>query len=263
MAEEINFDPARPWMEHPGKACAKLSLDEAMNTFFAGPDAIVKNVGPRVVAAWNRAKDICDTCPVLAPCRRDTLGEPAGVWGGRDAVERASARKALSARAAKWSPEFRAQVAEQIYLLRHETRDTRDFQEIKLITGINSGLAHRLYDEEAERRKASREARDAAWAAQAPREEPEGLSLPDLPEEPGKRHLWAIHMGVVRDAHYLAHSRDGTHVYVELRDSMAMTRTWLPLGRVRFYTDPERVTKPMKGRKAYGVKAKRDFDEAA
>lgn len=260
MGEQINFDPVKPWLEHPGRACAKLDLDEAMDTFFAGPDNIVKHVGPKVIAAWNRAKEICNSCPVLESCRRDTLGEPHGVWGGRDPLERQTERRRLTDRAANWSPAFRAKVAERVYLLRHETREVRDFTEIQLITGMNGGLASKLYFEEAERREA---AQKAAQAPQGASEDLESLSLPELPEEPGQRHLWVIHMGVVRDAYYKAHSLDGTHVKVELRDARAMTRTWLPLEHVRFYTEPERVEKRMKGRDRFGIRGKRDYGEAA
>lgn len=41
-----------------------------------------------VQAAWDEAKKICSFCPVASECRRDTLGEEYGVWGGLDEHER-------------------------------------------------------------------------------------------------------------------------------------------------------------------------------
>lgn len=42
---------------------------------------------------WTIAKAVCNSCPVLAECRRDNAHEEHGVWGGLDPVQRAVARK--------------------------------------------------------------------------------------------------------------------------------------------------------------------------
>lgn len=41
-------------------------------------------------ARVERAKQVCETCPVLAACREHALAirEPFGVWGGMDEDER-------------------------------------------------------------------------------------------------------------------------------------------------------------------------------
>jgi WhiB family redox-sensing transcriptional regulator len=40
-----------------------------------------------------KAKAICATCPVLAPCREFGMGEPFGVWGGLSEKERAAIKR--------------------------------------------------------------------------------------------------------------------------------------------------------------------------
>lgn len=45
---------------------------------------------------WDKAKIFCSNCPVLTECARDFLGEPDGVWGGMDPLDRRELRAAHS-----------------------------------------------------------------------------------------------------------------------------------------------------------------------
>lgn len=46
----------------------------------------------RVQGLWDRAKRICEQCPVMRECARDSLGEIDGVWGGLDPAQRLELR---------------------------------------------------------------------------------------------------------------------------------------------------------------------------
>ncbi|OJY39278.1 WhiB family transcriptional regulator [Pseudonocardia sp. 73-21] len=48
--------------------------------------------GPSRRARVRRAKEICETCPVIEECRRYSLAtrEPYGVWGGLSEAERSA-----------------------------------------------------------------------------------------------------------------------------------------------------------------------------
>lgn len=82
MASFMVYDPHRRWTR---RAACK---DEDVNSFFPEIGAPNRKPSPATQARLDRRKEICRTCPVLAECRRDTLGEDYGIWGGLDAWER-------------------------------------------------------------------------------------------------------------------------------------------------------------------------------
>ena len=53
----------------------------------------------------NRAKAVCNSCPVMAQCRRHALavGEPYGIWGGMSESERMNILRRRPHRAAEIS----------------------------------------------------------------------------------------------------------------------------------------------------------------
>jgi WhiB family transcriptional regulator, redox-sensing transcriptional regulator len=57
------------------------------STYFFHPDG---ERGAARAGREARAKQVCETCPVLEPCRRHALAshEPYGVWGGLSESER-------------------------------------------------------------------------------------------------------------------------------------------------------------------------------
>lgn len=72
--------------------------------------------------------------PVMHQCRRDTLGENDGVWGGLDPHQRFRIRQALPAAVKRRPQERRLRLGKELCRLRHEL-DTV-FREIQRMTGI-------------------------------------------------------------------------------------------------------------------------------
>jgi WhiB family transcriptional regulator, redox-sensing transcriptional regulator len=60
------------------------------SAFFFHPDG---ERGPARASRERRAKAVCESCPVMEPCRRHALaaGEPYGIWGGLSESERSAA----------------------------------------------------------------------------------------------------------------------------------------------------------------------------
>ena len=60
------------------------------SSFFFHPDG---ERGPARASRERRAKAVCESCPVMEPCRRHALaaGEPYGIWGGLSESERFAA----------------------------------------------------------------------------------------------------------------------------------------------------------------------------
>jgi WhiB family redox-sensing transcriptional regulator len=60
------------------------------SAFFFHPDG---ERGPARASRERRAKAVCESCPVMEPCRRHALaaGEPYGIWGGLSESERFAA----------------------------------------------------------------------------------------------------------------------------------------------------------------------------
>lgn len=63
------------------------------SAFFFHPDG---ERGPARARRELRAKEVCQNCPVLEPCRRHALAvqEPYGIWGGLSESERDNLIKA-------------------------------------------------------------------------------------------------------------------------------------------------------------------------
>ena len=60
------------------------------SAFFFHPDG---ERGPARASRERRAKAVCESCPVMEPCRRHAIaaGEPYGIWGGLSESERVAA----------------------------------------------------------------------------------------------------------------------------------------------------------------------------
>ena len=63
------YDPKRSWW--PDGECQWTDPEP----FFAPGGQLDRTPSPATQTQWNRAKEVCARCPVLAECRRDTLGE--------------------------------------------------------------------------------------------------------------------------------------------------------------------------------------------
>lgn len=127
------IDVHRRWMDQA--ACGGSDL----GIFF--PESIVP--GGRETPKkheWDKAKRICYRCPVMESCRRDTLGEIYGVWGGLDPEQRLEMRRKISRRVRDFSPEKKREVGKFIAALRRKKVATVDI--LRMVGLTHSAMEH-------------------------------------------------------------------------------------------------------------------------
>lgn len=135
-AEHEVFRSDRPWVTQA--ACR----GEESDRFFGDCGPPQSPPTDKLQKLWDSAKDICWTCPVLNQCRRDTLGEEYGVWGGLDQHQRWKARQALSRRIRTWPIERRVALGKRLHHMRKN--QALPWAEIKRLTGISTDTAASL-----------------------------------------------------------------------------------------------------------------------
>lgn len=200
-----------------------------MGLFFAEGGMVNRRPGARTQEKWDQAKEICQGCPVLDECRRDTLGEEYGVWGGLDQYDRYLKRRALIKSAKGWSTATRLEWGRELLKLRDENRSLR---EILTLSGVLGSLAVKLI-EEAEKERAE---------AAVPPPPVVDLPLPGLlklrpfPDRPGRRHAWVRRGAVISDAYYRAQTPDGAFFYMKtIAGRGREVHTWVAAAAVHFY----------------------------
>lgn len=123
------IDLSRRWTARAG--CAGLPLE----FFFAGEDAIKGET--------ERGKEICAACPVYKECRRDTMGEPYGIWAGTDIKQRQDILRLRSYNVTIMSDRRKRPLAKMVWTLR---QGGVDWIEIKRQMGFNLSALHALYE---------------------------------------------------------------------------------------------------------------------
>lgn len=247
----------------PGPACRGLSNEELEATFwYPGPHDPAQAPADFAQRAWDKAKAVCQQCPVLRRCRADCMGEEYGVWGGTDPRERASYRRSLYRQAQKLDADERAQLADQMHGRRSRGQSPRG---IARRTGYSEKLIRALLAEREAALRAREEAREprlpgvladeererlARMAAQGESlrvmcaalnrgrdtvlEALRGLGVdaarPQWPAaEPPMSDAWVWMRDLARTAHYLGQSEDGQWMYMSLRgQNRSPTRKWFP-----------------------------------
>jgi Transcription factor WhiB len=225
------YDPERSWMDRA------LCRGMPTKVFFPPRSPLLgRPPSDDVRAAWEHAKTICDQCPVLAQCRRDTLGEEYGVWGGLDEGQRARRRADLARQARRWPPEKRQAWGAQLHALHSRgitwTRIRRD-------CGIAPVLGQKLIAEYREAKK-QREAEGTAARKAAPAVTPK-RAAPPFPTAPGDRHAWVRRGGLVRDAWYRAQTHDGVWVQVQVDSGRGRSMAWVHASDVHMYYPQPKV----------------------
>lgn len=206
--------------------------------FFAGSDG--HGPGAATKAAWSQAKEICAMCPVLEECRRDTLGEVYGVWGGRDPLERRRARKKFTQALMEGPEDERLAWAERIHRLREAGEKWADIQQK---TGVLVSACERLWGIWNDRMQ-----------AQSTVAEIVDLPLPEkdvkpFPDKPGERHLWVRHNGLITDAWYRGQTLDGEWVYIETWAGRGRAvKKWIPIEDAKIYQPQPVVVMEYRGR---------------
>nr|WP_241562735.1 WhiB family transcriptional regulator [Streptomyces hoynatensis] len=173
-----------------------------------------------------KAKAICRTCPVLHECRRDTLGEPYGVWGGRTAKQRKAIRKRTLDRAASWSRERRLEwgrICHDIY------RRVRDWGRVRECTGLAGQLAEEL----AREWRLFQESNGPTI--------PEGPKLlrPNWPKGRPRADAWVWHSHQVRAANILGRTADSQWYRVQTFSGRAHVQPWVHVGDIQIFTTVE------------------------
>jgi hypothetical protein len=215
------FDPERRW--GPRGIC---NWDDDKKLFFADGGQPNRTPSKAAQSRWDQAKEICETCPVLKECRRDTLGEEFGVYGGFDEHQRYLIRKKLPERARKWPAERRLAWGQLFSEMR---AGGITFRQISLQTGFSAPLAADLVQEWKEHRAAQAAATPALPVPLAER------AKKDFPDKPGRRHCWVRHRGVVSDAFYKGETPDGAWVFVQTYAGRGNVNKWIKAEDVQLY----------------------------
>ncbi|MFJ2650834.1 WhiB family transcriptional regulator [Streptomyces sp. NPDC087420] len=224
VTRTVLYDPERKWIIRA--SCRSVDSER----FFAkhGP-ALGKPPSPEVQAHWDAAKKICSFCPVRMECRRDSIGEEYGVWGGRDERERWLVRKKMSKLARHWTTERRLAWGKELHALR--SRDV-SWTRVRHMTGISDILGSRLIREYLAHKRALGEER---------RGQVVDLPLPEagktlvFPSMDGRRHAWVWHNSVFADAHYKGETEDGRWIFVQVFAIKDVVQKWVRAENVRIY----------------------------
>ena len=228
--DEILYDPERRWGEWGD------CTDEDPELFFpAGGAQLNRSPAPATQAAWDKAKAICARCPVLAECRRDTLGEEYGVYGGRDEHQRYIQRRKLPDRAKRWPAEKRLAWGKELTMLRESGMS---YSDVRTRTGISTVLADALQREWAEHLQ--EQAQPMAEVVDLPLPK----LLPARPVKDGRRHAWVWTGHLWADAYYRGETEDGAWLLFQVRAGKGESVKWLRAEHVHLYNpqSPEIVT---------------------
>jgi hypothetical protein len=217
----VLYDPRRTW--GPRGICRP----EDDHLFFAGGDGHA--AGESTKKAWSLAKEICAMCPVLSECRRDTLGELEGVWGGRDPLERRNEREKLKKAIDTWPEELRLQWAQEIHGLR---TSGLKWAEIQQSTGMPPGVAERLWGLWNDRIQKQPKPVKAVVDLPLPEPKEERSAFPD---RPGQRDAWVRNNGLIRDAWYRGETPDRKWVHLNCFSGRGQVNKWFPAEDVKLY----------------------------
>lgn len=167
----------------------------------------------KVQAAWNRAKVVCEACPVKRQCARDNLGELDGVVGGLDPAQRAVLRKTHDQNVRRLSGRLKVEYAALAHMLRRDRKLA--FADIGRKIGLSYTTAQYLvewYDKWSERNKPQeKEEQPEAVATVSPIK----VAFPDKPPRDGD--TWVRYDRRVLRGYYLGQTEDGAWYCIKLK----------------------------------------------
>jgi hypothetical protein len=220
------YDPHRKWA--PRGICRW----EDRHLFFSAGGQPNRPPAKSTQARWDQAKEICGMCPVSAECRRDTLGEEYGVYGGLDEHQRYLIRRKLRKAIHNWPEGRRLAWAKEIWTLRQAEML---WSQIATRTGIPAGAAEELAQIWAEHLAKVIEGQPLAKVVDLELPEPQAQRLPPFPDRPGRRNCWVRHRGIVSDGWYRGETPDGQWVQVTTFAGRGQVNKWFEREDVHFY----------------------------
>lgn len=171
-------------------------------------------------------------CPVLKECRRDTLGEPFGVFGGRDSYERYKIRKQLPRAIHGWPEERRLKWAKEIHRLRQAGLRWSTIQTQTGIPQTAGEVLFGIWDQKLKEKGAKGEVVDL---------ELPGRDVMPFPVRQGRRHAWVRHRGIVSDAWYRGETSDGEWFCVTTTAGRGQAIKWVRKEDVHLYRPQQAV----------------------
>ena len=222
----VLYDPHRRWS--PRAICRW----EDRSLFFAEAGMHNRKPAPAVQALWDQAKEICAMCPVLKECRRDTLGEVYGVFGGLDSYERHMIRRQLTRAIPHWPKDRRLTWAREVYRLR--TAGLR-WSAIQIQTGLPQSageLLYRIWEKHLSEVGGKGQVVDLELPELVEEDDKEGRPFP---EKVGRRHAWVRHRGGISDAWYRGETPDGEWFCVTVLAGRGQTHKWVHKDDVQLY----------------------------
>lgn len=246
------FDPTRAWVHRA--TCRTMDFARFFPHSPGQPD---RKPTAATQAAWDEMKAYCNRCPVLAECRRDTLGEEYGVFGGRDERERYLIRKALHKAAKKWPPARRLAWGKALGRLHH---GGVSWTRIRAMTGMPDVLGKELIAEYEAHAKAEAARKAAVVLELPPMAAPRPQEFREFPDEPGQKHAWVKHVHLVADAYYAGQTEDGAWLRMLCWSGRGAVIKWFRPEDVRFYNDQPRFVVKYPGR---AKRERRAREEAA
>lgn len=228
------YDPERKWVARA------ICRPDDYELFFADGGVPTHKPGRPTVEKWTEAKDICSMCPVLEQCRRDTLGEEYGVFGGLDQYERAIIRKNMTRTMDKWDDERRMAWAAEVFRLREAGISWRDMQTLTGLPPSASQKLMRIWEDHIA-------SRGEAEIVDLPLPEPSAPRA-QFPIVPGRRHMWVRHNGGISDGWYMAETEDAKWFYVTVFAGRGQARKWVPARDVWIYNPQPKIISEYLGR---------------
>ncbi|GAA4891162.1 WhiB family transcriptional regulator [Streptomyces coeruleoprunus] len=221
------YDPNREWLSRA--SCRTVPPE----VFFPPSGNQLRNEpSPTTKRAWEHAKKICSFCPVLTECRRDTLGEDWGVWGGLDEHERYLIRRKLGQGAwRRWPLERRIEWGEHLARLREQGHSVHH---IRLTTGFSTAVCDGLIEQWRAWKAAQPKPSRTAEIVDLPIPD-EPRPMQDFPEAPGSRHAWVRNGGLIADAWYAGETEDGEWVRLQVFSGRGNVIKWFRKDDVRVY----------------------------
>jgi hypothetical protein len=216
----------------------------------------------KVRKQWDKAKAVCETCPVMRECARDFLGEVEGVWGGLDPYERTRMRHRRNAaiRRGEGSEEYIA-YAKLVYELREGLtfeNKPKPINDIARLMGIAPSLVSSLHEWYTEYRKTLakpvRKRLDSVEDLELPETEDEVHPFPEMPPRNGDG--WFRYGRRVTWGYYLGQTEDDQWFHVRLKAGHDSSNAWLKAEDVHLTRSVGRTVLPRigsQGSRIYGT----------